>query len=241
MRIFKFIFTKRNWAQDKAIFEHHMDVVAKSEYPTLLLIFPEGTTISKASLEKRVEFAQKTGLKEPTNVLFPRPTGLHHCLTSLHSGTITHIYDVTIGYQGLKKGQIPEIEYGLVNMFAWGIYPRQVHMHIRRFEVKNIPLDKPEFDQWLRERFYEKDRLMDTFYETGRFVALSPMVTDDGKRKARPRFGDESTVGEIVDVRAKAVPLELLVIWAVLALGAWWLVLPFMYNRVFSSLACVVF
>lgn len=43
-------------------------------------------------------------------------------------------------------------------------------MHWRRFAVADIPLDdQNEFDEWLRARWAEKDKLMDQYFETGRF------------------------------------------------------------------------
>lgn len=43
-------------------------------------------------------------------------------------------------------------------------------MHWRRFAVADIPLDdQGEFEVWLRERWTEKDQLLQQCFETGRF------------------------------------------------------------------------
>jgi hypothetical protein len=43
-------------------------------------------------------------------------------------------------------------------------------MHWRRFAVKNIPIADPaEFELWLRERWFEKDNLLEYYMENGRF------------------------------------------------------------------------
>ena len=48
--------------------------------------------------------------------------------------------------------------------------PTSVNMHWRRFAVSEIPLDdQPEFEEWLRARWTEKDQLLDQYWETGRF------------------------------------------------------------------------
>lgn len=88
--------------------------------------------------------------------------------------------------------------YTLRSIFFDGIPPPAVHMHIRRFDVpKDVPIgdisrsisgapnndplhvqmlgaDIPEdereaFDVWLRNRWTEKDQLMQRFHDTGSF------------------------------------------------------------------------
>lgn len=47
-------------------------------------------------------------------------------------------------------------------------------MYWRRFAVSSIPTDSKAFEQWLRDRWIEKDTLMEQYLTTGRFPA------DDG-------------------------------------------------------------
>lgn len=50
-------------------------------------------------------------------------------------------------------------------------------MYWRRFPVADIPLDDHvAFEEWLRERWYEKDALMEQYLTSGRFPAneISP-------------------------------------------------------------------
>lgn len=77
-------------------------------------------------------------------------------------------------------------------MFFDGVPPPVVHMHIRLFSVREMPIgdlsDKPstwasklvvdveipesektEFDVWLRELWQEKDESITRFFESGRF------------------------------------------------------------------------
>lgn len=43
-------------------------------------------------------------------------------------------------------------------------------MYWRRFAISDIPLATPEeFDIWVRDRWYEKDALMEEYMVTGRF------------------------------------------------------------------------
>lgn len=42
-------------------------------------------------------------------------------------------------------------------------------MHYRRFRTSSIPLDPPAFEAWLRDRWTEKDEMLEAFLTEGRF------------------------------------------------------------------------
>lgn len=62
-------------------------------------------------------------------------------------------------------------------------------MYWRRFAIADMPLDNAEeFDRWIRERWYEKDALMEQYITTGRFPELEQSTNghptkDDVKAK----------------------------------------------------------
>jgi lysocardiolipin and lysophospholipid acyltransferase len=59
--------------------------------------------------------------------------------------------------------------------------PKSIHMHWRRFAVKDIPTADPKaFDTWLLERYREKDVLLDFLKLHGRFPTVdeSPIYAD---------------------------------------------------------------
>lgn len=77
-----------------------------------------------------------------------------------------------------RRGEYGEEHFTLAGTYLQGRAPKSVNFYWRRFLVKDIPLDNAElFDEWLRERWYEKDALMDTYLTTGRMPAL-PSETD---------------------------------------------------------------
>lgn len=60
--------------------------------------------------------------------------------------------------------------FTLFGMYFRGQPPKSVNFYWRRFRVADIPLDdQDKFDEWLRERWYEKDALMEQYLTTGRF------------------------------------------------------------------------
>jgi lysocardiolipin and lysophospholipid acyltransferase len=106
-----------------------------------------------------------------------------------------------------------------------GVPPPAVHMHLRLYDVSKIPLGKVGsgigrgaeaseeetkiFDEWLRERWVEKDQLIDDFHATGGFK--SKTVT--AKEKSN---GHANGNGHRVEMdRAIEIPLVLRSNWEI--------------------------
>ncbi|RIA82640.1 acyltransferase-domain-containing protein, partial [Glomus cerebriforme] len=168
MRFFQYIFLKRNWAIDKGPLSKTLSDLAVSKEPLWLLLFPEGTVVSDVTRISSKKYAEKVSLVDHEHVLLPRSTGLHFCTRSLHK-SIDYIYDLTIGLEGVKRGQFPEEIYTLRKIYFEGQYPRNIHLHVRRYAISEIPEDEDKFTEWLRQRWIEKDALMEEFYTKGRF------------------------------------------------------------------------
>jgi len=62
--------------------------------------------------------------------------------------TTPHLIDVTIGYKGTKPGQIPSKLYNLKSIFLDGRGPPEVHMHVRKIPIKDVPRDEKAFVDW---------------------------------------------------------------------------------------------
>jgi lysocardiolipin and lysophospholipid acyltransferase len=64
-------------------------------------------------------------------------------------------------------------------MYIRGQPPPSVNMYWRRFAIRDIPLDdQVEFDLWLREKWYEKDALMEEYISNGRFPASAEAISE---------------------------------------------------------------
>jgi hypothetical protein len=69
-----------------------------------------------------------------------------------------------------SRGQYGQDYFTLRSVYLEGRTPKSVNMYWRRFAMSSIPLDDPEkFDLWLRERWTEKDALIEQYMATGRF------------------------------------------------------------------------
>lgn len=169
MRFFDFVFLNRKWEQDQAHFTKKLRGFVEAKSPFCLLIYPEGTTLNHSALSKSESFAAKLGVKPTSRVLLPRVLGMWEAVKALDS-SLDGIYDLTVGYSGLNESDEPEKVYTLSQLFYAGFCPAQVHFHLSYIPLKEIPRQSAdEFGDWLREKFYEKDRLLDEFYRTGKF------------------------------------------------------------------------
>lgn len=80
------------------------------------------------------------------------------------------MYDFTIGYPGIKPGENPEDIYTIPKIFFFDQQPRKIHVYIKRFRIKDIPVDdEVEFSKWVYQLWQEKDSLMAHFYKEGSF------------------------------------------------------------------------
>ncbi|KAG0244360.1 hypothetical protein BGX31_009298 [Mortierella sp. GBA43] len=168
MRFLDFIMLKRNdWNHDKHAIEENLGRASKDE-PLWLVVFPEGTVVSKSTRKRSQAFAAKAGLTDHRHLLLPRTSGLFVCINKLR-GSVEYVYDVTVGYSGIHYGEIPQELYPLPGLYVNKAQPKDLNMHLRRFAIKDIPESEPEFIEWVRARWQEKDELMEEFYTTGKF------------------------------------------------------------------------
>lgn len=70
------------------------------------------------------------------------------------------VYDVTIGY----KYRCPSFMDN-----AFGVDPAEVHVHIRRVRLDDIPTAENEVTSWLMDTFRFKDQLLSDFHSKGHF------------------------------------------------------------------------
>lgn len=217
MQFYRFIFLARNWASDQAQLAKQLGEVASQNHTEagsstntakklLLLIFPEGTLVSKQTRPISAKFAEKMGIKDMENLLLPRSTGLFFCLRTLAKEMDDlWLVDFTLGYPGVPPAGHGQDFYTLRSIFMQGVPPPAIHVHftLTRItqpvqgdtsanaasvaQVSSAQVDVPPlganvkpaessedertaFEQWLRNRWTEKDGQMHRFYTDGDFV-----------------------------------------------------------------------
>ena len=154
------IFVKRNWKADQDRLRKQLSRFEVDQIPIWTLSFVEGTRIRPHKLQASIDYAEKIGVEPHQHLLLPRTKGFCLTLDALRSH-LDAVYDATIGYVA-----------GPPTLFQWcrGDVQR-VALHVRRYPMNEIPQDQEELAQWLKDRWYEKDALLDHFYQTGQWTS----------------------------------------------------------------------
>lgn len=99
-----------------------------------IVLYPEGTRLRNyRKLIESQEFAKKHNLPILNNVLYPRTKGFSIITKYFQEnpGSIDCVYDITFGYE---KGGI-----SFWKLFSTPNCHIHAHVHIKRFEIKNLP------------------------------------------------------------------------------------------------------
>jgi hypothetical protein len=100
-----------------------------------------------------------------------------------------------------------------------------MNMHWRRFKIREIPLENQlHFERWLRDRWEEKDEMLNQFHITGRL----PTGVTSSTMGIKTIGGDNSAAGYI-ETHAKISQIDQVkqaVIFS-LGFGAIWIVFSF--------------
>ncbi|KAL5715137.1 1-acylglycerol-3-phosphate O-acyltransferase [Ranunculus cassubicifolius] len=157
--IVEFISVERKWEVDESHVCRMLSTFNDTQDPLWLALFPEGTDYTEQKCIRSQRYAADNGLPILKHVLLPKIKGFSACLIALRS-SLDAVYDITIGY----KHQCPQF---MDNVF--GVDPSEVHIHIQRFPLSEIPISDKEAAAWLIERFRAKDELLSDFIAQGCF------------------------------------------------------------------------
>ena len=224
MMFYGFIFMSRKWATDESRLRyrlqklntpHHPAVSGRDQHqqldPMWLVIFPEGTVLSAYTRDVSKKFSEKSGIPDMKHQLLPHHTGLAFCLQELRS-TVPYLYDCTIAYEPFAAGSYSQDIFTLPSVYFQGRAPISVNMHWRRFAIKDMPLDdKDAMQQWILQRWREKDALIDAFQREGRFPAVPEAVHIEGapqeKEWKTPYINTEVQLRNVFEVLSIFAPV----------------------------------
>lgn len=140
------IFLKRDWAKDQNRIEATFSRLKRHKSPFWLVSFSEGTRRTPKKLAASQEFARKTGVPVPLNVLIPRTKGFVATLRGLRESSQA-VYDFSLYY----PGGVPRLSQLILGRV------KHIRLRVRRFSIDTLPQGDAELAQWLLERFREKD------------------------------------------------------------------------------------
>ncbi|CAN8239925.1 unnamed protein product [Cochlearia groenlandica] len=162
--VLEFIPVERKREVDEPVMLEMLSTFKDPREPLWLALFPEGTDFTEEKCKKSQKFAAEVGLPALSNVLLPKTRGFSVCLEALHN-SLDAVYDLTIAYK-------PRCPSFMDNVF--GTDPSQVHIHVRRVPLKEIPSNEEESSAWLMDSFQLKDRLLSDFSAQGQFPNQRP-------------------------------------------------------------------
>ncbi|KAI9334570.1 acyltransferase-domain-containing protein [Obelidium mucronatum] len=185
MSLFEFIYLNQKLDKDRPILRKNLSLARKDKnLPLWMLIFPEGTLNTPGNIEKSRKYAEKMGTLDshPNHCILPKSTGLFYTIQDLQP-VATDVFDLTIGYSGVKPNEIPFEVLLPDKVFLNGQYPLEIHVHCTHFSVPEIPGFTPDsinsleedrkkpFDEWLRNVWTAKDARLSRFYNTGSLLS----------------------------------------------------------------------
>jgi 1-acyl-sn-glycerol-3-phosphate acyltransferase len=211
---FGFIFMARKWQSDKERMQYRLQKL-KSKHsgplsgsqtldPMWLMIFPEGTNLSRNTRKDSVKWSEKSGIPDLRHLLLPRSTGMQFCLEQL-GDSVEYVYDCTMAYEGVPKGEYAPEYFTLRSTYFQGRPPKSVNMHWRRYKISEIPYqDHKAFDKWVLDRWKEKDEMLEQYYNTGRFpsdnVSDTKAGIEDGYIETEVKLRSWLEVGQVFAV-----------------------------------------
>eukprot|EP00116_Pleurobrachia_bachei_P007947 sb/3468209/ len=178
MQFGSFFFLSRKWANDEKYMTEKINFLANSDDNYKLLVFPEGTDFEPKTKAKSDKYGEKEGWPYLEYLLHPRSTGFMHCIKEYRKGKLDAIYDITMAYPKTLPHR------GEMDLLT-GRFPEEIHTNIKRYDAADVPRDNDiALEGWLREKWYEKEKLLKTFYEKGEFPV--------SETQKRPYFSDSA-------------------------------------------------
>eukprot|EP00055_Hartaetosiga_balthica_P013459 m.69050 g.69050 ORF g.69050 m.69050 type:complete len:459 (+) comp8263_c0_seq2:44-1420(+) len=156
-----FIYIRKSWRDDKQSLVNRFMELKDYTHKYVIAIYPEGTRYTMNKLKQSQQFAISRDLPIFQHVLTPKTKGFVTCVMSLDD-SLSAVYDVTLAYttrSGFTKRPPPPYMQDIVtNRYD------NIHIHCKRFERSELPNDEVELAAWLRQRFVEKEEMLERFY-----------------------------------------------------------------------------
>ncbi|XP_003488699.1 1-acyl-sn-glycerol-3-phosphate acyltransferase gamma [Bombus impatiens] len=160
-----YIFMERNWEKDKEVITSQIKELVNYPDSISLLLCAEGTRFTTEKLEASQKFAQKANLPILNYHLTPRTKGFVASLPHMR-GKISDIYDMQLQF----KSDDP-VKPTLTNL----LQGKRITAYICLFRIplEEVPEDEKGAEEWLHKHYEKKDRMAESFEQTGDFFELS--------------------------------------------------------------------
>ena len=142
-------------------FEKDIEVLSKKTDSKIIYMFPEGTCFTKQNKQISNDYVCNNNLFRYKYVLYPRTKGLYNIIKS--NEQITHIYDLTVVYDTIKKNDFGK-RFIIVNFFRKYFIPKRFYINIKKYNIKDEGLESEEdVDNFLKKVYLSKDNFIEQF------------------------------------------------------------------------------
>ncbi|ESO88325.1 hypothetical protein LOTGIDRAFT_219426 [Lottia gigantea] len=160
------VYVKRSGKFEESRTSKKLIQLAKDNVNTWMVVFPEGTRYNPElpdMISKSQNFAKEEGFEVLNNVLAPRHKAVYIGLSHLRE-SLDAVYDITIGYNHTMNKDGERLPAPSMPDFLSG-QTSEIHIHIKRYDIEDVPEDINGLRLWLHQRFVEKEKLMTYFYK----------------------------------------------------------------------------
>ena len=170
----------RRWEKDQEELTWKLNYIKGTHTPYHLLMFPEGTDLTPSHKIKSDEYADQNNLPRYYYCLHPKSTGFLYTVKTLRKYKINAIYDITVGYPDIFAKTEPDI-------VLEGRLPREIHYHITRHDLSEMPESDEELEKWLRKRWEIKEERLRLFYAHREFMEIDEDISPEVTHQVRNR------------------------------------------------------
>ncbi|RZB39480.1 acyl-CoA:lysophosphatidylglycerol acyltransferase 1 [Asbolus verrucosus] len=181
LSVSEFAYSKGKSKRDKslqALIKHLLESYVPLNRKWMVL-FPEGGFLRKRKAVSQ-KYALKNGLPLLQNVSLPRVGAMHAIMETVGPkslannnscnsediprkvSTLEWILDITIAYPNGEPIDLASIVFGHRP-------PCKTTLFYRLYSCKDVPQDSENLTKWLFDRWVEKEKMLELFYQTGRF------------------------------------------------------------------------
>ncbi|KAG0302939.1 hypothetical protein BGZ98_007114 [Dissophora globulifera] len=164
MWIMGMLFINRNWQQDQIKINKMFSRILDIQAPVWVASFLEGSRLTPSKLAASQKFMMGRGLPLLSNVMMPRTKGFITCVNKFRGTHVKCVYDFTFAYYHKTKGfGVPP---DLVRVHTGDLSPEyKFHVHVRRYQIDDLPKDEEKLSEWVVEKYTEKDAFLEKMKE----------------------------------------------------------------------------
>ncbi|KAF8937697.1 hypothetical protein EDD21DRAFT_367480 [Dissophora ornata] len=165
MWIMGMLFISRNWQQDQIKIDKMFARILDIQAPVWVTSFLEGSRLTPSKLAASQKFMLGRGLPLLSNVMMPRTKGFIACVNKFRGTHVKCVYDFTFAYYHKTKGfGVPP---DLVRVHSAQLSPEyKFHVHVRRYNIDDLPKDDDKLSEWVVEKYVEKDAFLEKMKES---------------------------------------------------------------------------